>query len=217
MVKQLLVLMALFVGFNSYVAAEEAPTPEPVVVPLDTDPVVVTDMTPVEIAEAQAVEEVKPPLHREIWTVEQFNEVHGILPNCGALVPDGTYWAPSKEWVADALLPAWIEFKEKMGLKYTERYDCDDFSKMFAAFSDNFYAQHRDNHAESLAVAQYLYTAQGQQIPLPNGLVIEIGGGGHAINVIVLCDGTACFIEPQTGEIVELTEAEMQSCDFVLF
>jgi hypothetical protein len=207
MVKQLLVLVALFSGFTSYMTAEEAPQPEPVVV---------TDLTPVEIPDAQAVE-VKVPFHKEVLTIEDFNNVHGIIPHIGAMVPDQTYWAPSKEWVADALLPAWIKFKEDMALEYTARYDCDDFSKMFAAFSNLYYNKHRDNLAESLAVAQYLYTSQSTQIVLPNGMMIEVGGGGHAINVILLCDGTACFVEPQTGEIVVLTEAEMQSCDFVLF
>jgi hypothetical protein len=205
MVKQLLVLIALFSGFNSYLAAEEAPQPEPVVV---------TDLTPVEIKPA---EEAKPPFHKEILTIEDFNNIHGIIPHIGAMVPDATYWAPPKEWVADALLPAWIKFKAEMGIKYTDRYDCDDFAKMFSAFSNLYYAQHRDNKAESLAVAQYLFTVESSRITLPNGMEIEVGGGGHAINVILLCDGTACFVEPQSGEIVELTEGEMQSCDFVIF
>jgi hypothetical protein len=218
MVKKLLALVALSCGLISSIAAEEAPTPAPspepapVVVPL-VDPVVVTDLT---VVDPSAPTE-KPVVHKEILSIDDLNDVHGIQPCVGAVVADETYWAPSKEWVEDALLPAWKRFKGAMELEYGDRYDCDDFSKMFSAFANLYYAKMRDNKAESLAVAQYLYETDDKVLTLPNGLEVTMPGGGHAINVLILPDKTALFVEPQSGEVVVLTENEMQHCMYVLF
>jgi hypothetical protein len=85
------------------------------------------------------------------------------------------------------------------------RFDCNHFASYYAALAQtkfylaNFQSRTR---AQSLAVGTLWYT--------------RAAGGGHAIVIAVTERGTL-YIEPQTGQEVALTQAELNSATLKVF
>lgn len=123
-------------------------------------------------------------------------------------VVDSSYVFPTLEWVegpfSDGLskfLADWVEHYR------SERADCDDFADAAA-----FYARgaHRldgeAKEATALAFGEFYYRPDS--------------GGAHAINCFFTKVGDALelmFYEPQTQQVVNLSQTEISSCDYCQF
>ncbi len=105
---------------------------------------------------------------------------------------------------ADALSGYYATYRSelfKLGVtKWDPRFDCNHFASYYVArmqlayYLDNF---HSTTKAQTLALAEVWYQIGGT-------------GQGHAI-VAAYTDKGLIFIEPQTGQSVNLTEAELKS------
>ena len=90
-------------------------------------------------------------------------------------------------------------------VKWDERYDCNHFASLWIALARTRYAVeawHSSTAAQTLALAEVWYLRGGQP------------GRGHAI-VAASTDAGLRFIEPQTGALVTLTDAERASITLV--
>ena len=87
------------------------------------------------------------------------------------------------------------------GLRYSKKYDCEDFSRgMMHYFQVKYYRSHYKASAFALGVASYR-TDEGYN---------------HALCVAVIGDEVV-FVEPQNGFIMNLSEREKRSLMQVVF
>lgn len=126
-----------------------------------------------------------------------------VLLNSNELPADSTYAE-----VNSAALPEFYEwFRAKLwdlGItRWDLKQDCDDFANLYADFMQlRFYnAQWEPGQmpdAQSLAVARWWYRPDGSS-------------ASHAINAVATEKGLL-FIEPQTGQVLTLSQTELSSC-----
>lgn len=86
-------------------------------------------------------------------------------------------------------------------VKWDQRFDCNRFSLAFCSFAQISY-YNNSGDAQSIAVGEVYY--------------VRDNGGPHAINIIVT-PTNFIFIEPQSGEILNLTQSEKFSINFIKF
>lgn len=105
---------------------------------------------------------------------------------------DNNYLEVSEKWLSDYK----TYFKSKCredGLHYSnENPDCDDFVRAFA-----YYAQIYNKKNIPVAIGEFSYP-------------------DHVVNIVITTDDTI-FIEPQSGDTVELTEKQIENCNMVRF
>lgn len=138
------------------------------------------------------------------------------------IVCDNTYWLPSREFVSTKLLPQYQLINKAT---YNTKFDCDDFSRQFAFWSQLFFARVVINkQMEAIAVAEVHYLKRTSVINIKIKIPLEIEipipiftYEKHAINAIVLDDTSVIFIEPQTGKQEILSEEEIKSIYFCRF
>lgn len=117
-------------------------------------------------------------------------------------ITDSDFALPTEKWIKTTYSSALSDFLFKMrsDIPAEEDNDCDDF-----ALAATFFAKllHRRTKGRpeytGLAFGEFYY--------------IKTDVGGHAINFFVTNDNglKVCFYEPQTKEIIKLTEAEIKS------
>jgi len=145
-----------------------------------------------------------------------------------AMVTDEEYWLPSKEFITKKLLPSYKKYMKDNKINYSRKFDCDDFSALFKSFSQKFYTDLVINKTpQAIAVGEIYYrkistfkTDFSFLALLPMKLPIEIPitvEENHAINVVILDDTSIIFIEPQSGEEINLTIKEGKSIFFCKF
>lgn len=128
-----------------------------------------------------------------------------FAPNAMIFIADGTYAEPSEDWVLGAFSKYYRRKTFGWGIfKWTPKWDCDDFSAMFAALAQVRHAKTRKGRdEEGLAIGEYWYE--------------QDTGGGHAINIAFVGRPDPIFVEPQTCKRVELSPEERSSCFFCRF
>lgn len=119
---------------------------------------------------------------------------------------DDTYVLPSRKFVKDVILVAYSKFITEYRLTYNSRFDCDDYSRTFSLFAS--ICNNLDGPAgyQGIAVGELWYMKEE-----------IVGKTSHAINVIVTSEQEVIFIEPQTGNILHLSDAEIQSVKMIRF
>jgi hypothetical protein len=153
-------------------------------------------------------------------------EIEWRYPKLAPIVTDTVYWLPSKTFVTEKLLPAYVKYLKINKIEYSKKFDCDDFSSLFHAFSQKFYTDMVINKkAEAITVAEIYYEKTTTFITdfpilgilkLPTAIPVIVESK-HAINLILLDDNTTMFIEPQSGEETVLTIKEGKSIFFCKF
>lgn len=91
-------------------------------------------------------------------------------------------------------------------VRWNERFDCNRFTDLFIALAQaRFYREsfHSDTPARALAMGPYWYVRDG-------------GQSAHAV-VQVLTERGRIFVDPQSGEEVQLTRAETALAYFQFF
>lgn len=139
-----------------------------------------------------------------VFTNAQFREELAAF-NFGA---DNTYAE-----VNSAALPAYYDwFRSKLfdlGVtRWDARQDCDDFANLYADFLHlRFYLAQWDSpslpQAQGVAVARVYYRPEG-------------GTQNHAINALATERGIL-YVEPQTGQVLNLSLPEFQSRYNIIF
>jgi len=129
--------------------------------------------------------------------------------HCPVWFADASYARPTLAWLQGAF---WNEFQRDRwakGLKtWTRKNDCDGFARAYAQLAQDCHAASQETGDgrqvtdEALAVGEIFYTQRT--------------GGRHAI-VCAFTDKGRTFIEPQNGQVIELTEGEVMSCTFARF
>jgi hypothetical protein len=142
------------------------------------------------------------------------------------IITDTEYWLPSKEFVTEKLLPAFRKHMKDNKIKYTRKFDCDDFSALFHSFSQKFYSDMVINKMpQAISVAEIYYVKTTTFITdfpvlgilkLPTAIPITVEDK-HAINAIILDDLSVIFIEPQSGEECSMTVKEGKTIYYCKF
>lgn len=117
-------------------------------------------------------------------------------------ITDSDFALPAEQWVKTTFSSAFLNFlfKIKADIGSEEDNDCDDFA-LAAVFFAKLLHHRTKNKPEytGLAFGEYYY--------------IKAERGAHAINFFVTNDNglKILFFEPQTGKIINLTDAELKS------
>jgi hypothetical protein len=119
---------------------------------------------------------------------------------------DDNYVLPTRKYVNDVILVAYSKFVADNRLSYSSRFDCDDYARLFAMFAS--LCNNLDGPAgyQGIAVGELWYMKEEL-----------IGKTTHAINVIVTSDQEVIFIEPQSGNLIHLSDAEIKSVKLIRF
>ena len=121
-----------------------------------------------------------------------------------AVCGDTAYAQVNSVWLKEFYPDFRAELFRQGVVKWDERFDCNHFATYYAALAQTrFYLASwgSSTTAQSLAVGTFWYQAPR---------------GGHAI-IVAITERGRIFIEPQTGEEVKLTPAQIDSAFFRLF
>ncbi len=133
------------------------------------------------------------------------------------IVCDNDYWLPSRKFVENKLLPIYRSYIDTHKIVYSNKFDCDDFSRYFCVFSQQLYINLVINkNMQAIAVADIHFVREMSILALVMNTTWT-ADAKHAINMILLDDLTVMFIEPQTGNEIKLTDKEKASIYFCKF
>lgn len=140
----------------------------------------------------------------------QILKENGVQPY-NEIVIDATYVLVTKEWIEYIFSEAFVNFLKQFKLiKYkSEKNDCDNFALHCHSFALILHQNSEKVDGKGFAIGQYHYN--------------QDTGGGHGINFWVTVDKEdsgkyqVLFYEPQTREIITLSEQEKASCRTVFF
>jgi len=128
-------------------------------------------------------------------------------------VADADYFCPTLDILNNELFPKYWRWLASIRLtKWMHKWDCDNFADSFRLFCCGYYQQVIESDANGIAVGVIYYNAVAKA---ESGI-----SGGHAINIVYIDDGKnpdgsnafhAAFIEPQNGQIYQLTKQEFDS------
>ena len=121
----------------------------------------------------------------------------GVPPNFG----DETYQLVNPHEISTLYKNYQKDLFNKGIVRWDKKFDCNRFSLSFQSFAQISY-YNNSGEAQSIAVGEIYY--------------VRDNGGPHAINIIVT-PTDFLFIEPQSGEILNLTDSEKASIDFIKF
>lgn len=124
------------------------------------------------------------------------------------LIADAEYALPTLDYVRGEFAAACqIRLNATVGPYEPEDSDCDDFADVAACFMRECHRKTLDKPRETaIAFAEFWYTRDD--------------GAGHAINAFVanVKGQTAIYyFEPQLCQVVNLSKAEIASCEFIRF
>jgi hypothetical protein len=136
-------------------------------------------------------------------SVKAHLDENNIVNDCGK-VTHKDYYVPTRQWITDKLVPYWATYRNRNNLMYdVNTTSCEAFS-----FQCHFASQEIEKY--NITVGVFFYTPDKY-----------VGTGiGHAINVIEINENDKVqivFFEPQTSQIVTLSNTELASCSFFYF
>lgn len=160
---------------------------------------------------ADALQKEEVPVGSHIFSREQvINMLHtnGIVLFDFTLT-DASYIAPEANWVKNNYSSKLTKFLFDYNLHHwtKESSDCDDISRAGATFGAMLYHNSSKRvNGHGFLFGEYHY--------------VKTGVGGHAINVVIVKDGTnyrLMFYEPQVKYEVTLTQAEKSGSMWLRF
>lgn len=138
-----------------------------------------------------------------------YNELKDILnknniPIKDIAIADNEYNIPKKEWILTTYKNGFFKFLEYLEVhKYKASWDCDDFSRMYAAYGQILHARTTKKKFEGIAIGEIWYKIDNTE--------------NHAINIAILENKDVIFIEPQSGEELKLSKTKKSSIYFIRF
>ena len=114
---------------------------------------------------------------------------------------DAVYALPTAHYLCTVFLPGFKEWQKREGIfgKWSRSFDCDKFSDAAMYYKARCYENTADTTADGFAVHKISY--------------ITDAGTGHKVNEALTDEGLLIF-EPQTCEVVSLSEQELDSIYF---
>jgi len=120
------------------------------------------------------------------------------------VITDEMYFCPTKEILIKEIYPKYKNWLVTLKLfRWSHKWDCENFSDSFKLFSSGYYEQNIESNADSISIGT---------------VFLKINHRSHAINIIYLNDNnklTMIFLEPQTGEIINLNQEQLDSIFFL--
>lgn len=117
---------------------------------------------------------------------------------------DQTYALPTRADL-ERITAGWMYVAKVLGFTYqAESQDCDKFSRFAAAYAGLVHAK-QTQEVEAITPGGF---------PLGEFYYVS-PAGTHAITVAIVGEGErleVVWMEPQTGKLMELTQAEIESC-----
>ena len=133
-------------------------------------------------------------------------ELHEMFADVNpCVIADGTYNCPTLSWLLGAFAQYykdWLAEEAKQLTQWVEKFDCDDRAFLFKVLAQVCHAKTFQGIADGLAVGVVFY------------LVDADINKGHAINWAETDEGLV-YIEPQTCQVVELSEDELCTRFFI--
>jgi hypothetical protein len=124
-----------------------------------------------------------------------------------AITNKETYNTIDQPLIENKILPGYSDWLLKMKLnKYSNKWNCINFSKAFVLFSDIYHAYNTKNDEDGIAIGMICYLSQSRAEDNSVGL--------HAINIgLTLQDNRIIpiFIDPQNGKIINLKKEELET------
>lgn len=123
-----------------------------------------------------------------------------IVRTRGTIVADNSYEFVNPRWIPGFYSRYRSELSRRGIVEWNQTFDCNRFSAFFVAlaqveyFSDSF---HSRNRHEALGIGEIWY--------------ITRTGTAHSIVFVVLPGGEIKYIEPQSGDFIDLTHEEESS------
>lgn len=133
------------------------------------------------------------------------------------VICDNNYWLPSRKFVENKLLPIYRSYIDTHKIVYSNKFDCDDFSRLFCVFSQSLYINlliNKSMEAISVAEVHFIKDVSILTLIMNSNWTVD---SNHAINMVLLDDLTIMYIEPQTGNEIKLTDKEKASIFFCKF
>jgi len=162
---------------------------------------------------------ISPNVFYNTWT-----SMNKVRPR-NFIIKDKDYYAPTLQLLNSTLYPSYSRWLKSINLgRWYHKWDCDNFADAFKTFVDGYYFNVIESTAESISIGVVFYNAKART---ESGL-----SGGHAINVVFLnneknlnnpallptqnelANTTMVFLEPQNGQIINMTESEFNSIWF---
>jgi hypothetical protein len=133
-------------------------------------------------------------------------EAHSIvkanLKNAEVFFPDATYARPMQSFLTGKFYTYFKGWLSENSLStWNARFDCDNFATTYYTFAQ-ICNKKGDRKEEAIAVGIMFFK--------------QDSGGGHAINFAIVENKKFVTIEPQTGEVIALSQTEKDSCWFAL-
>jgi hypothetical protein len=126
------------------------------------------------------------------------------IPHDIIFIADATFSVPTERWVTRNFKKY---FKKVMNVHHTyvwtKAHDCDNFATAYRMYMQFLHSEQSNHDSESIAVCEMHYKIDN--------------AGYHAINAVIVDNYRVIFIEPQTGNKVNLSNQEKRSCYFVRF
>lgn len=127
---------------------------------------------------------------------------HGISNFTKVMCFDRFYVGCTEEFVFNKVATQSFDFFLKVPYK-SGSFDCDNFALAQMVIAKNtFFNLTKDNRPVDLLFGEFSYKS---------------AAGSHMINIFITPNGDVKFFEPQTSQIVHLTEAEIQSMMYCRF
>jgi hypothetical protein len=111
---------------------------------------------------------------------------------------DSAYVYPTKDWCKKFFVALRGQLFGQVGGYQVNSFDCDDYALTAMSMARLVHAQNKKVNA-SLAVGYFEYFSEDPSV-----------NGHHAINIAFTESGVV-FLEPQTGDILKLTNNEINS------
>jgi len=124
------------------------------------------------------------------------------LKNATTFISDASYARPMQSFLTGKFYEFYKNWLSQNGLAaWTEKFDCDNFAMNYYTFAQ---------------ICNKKSSRKEQGIAVGIMFFRQDSGGGHAINFAIVENKTFITIEPQTGAVVILSQAEKDSCWFAL-
>lgn len=115
---------------------------------------------------------------------------------------DSEYAQPTLGWLKNAFYTYFWNDRVGKGLKtWARKNDCDNFARAYAQAASDCHGISAGSDKEGLAVGEFWYHSPA---------------GPHAI-VVAIVDDQPVYIEPQTGNVLQLTAQQISTCFLVKF
>lgn len=125
--------------------------------------------------------------------IQELLDISGI--GVDAVFFDDMFAQVDKHWIETVLKDSFNDFRARYKIAYnTQAFDCENFSRLYANWADILHSRTPGHPVSGIAIGTFAFTRDD--------------GLNHAINIAICNNGEVVFIEPQSGNIIQLSDNE---------